>query len=254
MLQNWNYVIAVFYWWELFKVRNLRTWLNDWLKWEQILCFVNRVKFWSHGVVWNRMKQKQFLYCWVGKFYLGMVDILCNTETLKRTTKMLRTTWMSLSLKCTMTPHSNVSSLFHRCSNWALIVEGLGGWWDLWENQGYSLTYCVPNEVLPRELFADMAVRSFCTSDTIQAAVCMNSFQVHLKVSFLYRCTTETVCFSVCVMKLAVSRKYLKIGEADDENVGKSCYIFTLLHKVVWEFLVHQNQYEDKLLIFSFSS
>jgi len=45
------------------------------------------------------------------------------------------------------------------------------GWWDLWEKQGCSLTDCVPKEVLPRELFADMAVRSFCASDIIQAAV-----------------------------------------------------------------------------------
>jgi len=45
------------------------------------------------------------------------------------------------------------------------------GWWDLWEKQGCSLSDCVPKEVLPKELFADMAVRSFCTSDIIQAAV-----------------------------------------------------------------------------------
>ena len=60
----------------------------------------------------------------------------------------------------------------------------------------------------------------------------LNSFWVHLKVSFLHICATETICFSIYVIRLAISHKYLKMAETCDENVVKSYYIFTLLHKV----------------------
>jgi hypothetical protein len=81
---------------------------------------------------------------------------------------------MILSLKFAMTPHSSMSYMFHRYTNLALIVGGgRGGRWDgeICEKNKAVLSDCVPKEVLPKELFADMAVRSFCTSDIIQAAV-----------------------------------------------------------------------------------